>query len=91
MMKFASAVVLGLTTAFAKEPNTLLEEGSIRMQAEPVRSKHGGLASVLRDTSFTIEDHHNESYLFMDTSVYFEETNFEKLQLKDKVEQFHKN
>lgn len=62
------------------------------MQAEPVRSTHGGLAGVLRDTQFSIKDQQvNESYFFMDTSVYFEEVNVEKLQLKNKVDQFHKD
>ena len=69
MMKFASALVLGITTATAN-PNVQMDNGTLRMKAEPIRSEKGGLADVLRNPDFKL-DSGNQSYMFMDTSTYF--------------------
>lgn len=86
MKSFAVALVAGLATSLFQEaeaswttgPSHQEEERSIRIAAEVVRSEHGGLADVLRDTKFTLKKP-NQSYLFMDTSTVFEEQSTEKL------------
>ena len=85
MKSFAVALVAGLATSLFPTAEaswttgpSQQEEGSIRIAAEVVRSEHGGLADVLRDTKFTLKKP-NQSYLFMDTSTVFEEQSTEKL------------
>ena len=46
-------------------------EDGIRMSADMMRSEQGGLADVIHDSSFRL-DNGNQSYLFMDTSALFE-------------------
>ena len=54
MMKFATAAVLATTTLVTAE-NVNLGDGTMRMKVNRIRSPHGGLASVLRDTKFTLD------------------------------------
>ncbi len=70
MMKFASAVVLAATISIVSGENTHVGDGTMRMKVDQVKSPHGGLASVLRDTGFSL-DQGNQSYLFTDLSSYF--------------------
>jgi hypothetical protein len=42
------------------------------MHAEHIRSEKGGLADVMADTNFKLDDG-NQSYWFMDTSALYEE------------------
>ena len=42
------------------------------MAANSIRAEKGGLADVIHDTNFKL-DNGNQSYLFMDTSALYEE------------------
>ena len=70
MLKFASAVVLASTMSTVSAENTHLGNGTMRMKVKKVKSPNGGLASVLRDTNFSL-DKGNKSYLFTDLSSFF--------------------
>ena len=70
MSKFSSAALLGYLANATYQPNEDLGNGTIRMSAESVRSDKGGLADVLADTRFKLDDG-NQSYFFMDTSALY--------------------
>ena len=67
MRKFAAAILLGAPAT--AERNVDLG-GTMRMKVDQIRTEHGGLASVIRDTNFRLDDG-NQSYLFADTSMLF--------------------
>ena len=83
MRKFAAALLLG-APALAS-PNVDLG-GTIRMKVDHVRTEYGGLASVIRDTNFRLDDG-NQSYLFMDTSLLWRTEKSSYRELRDKVDQ----
>ena len=67
MRKFAAALLLG-APAIAERNIDL--GGTLRMKVDQIRTEHGGLASISRDTNFRLDDG-NQSYLFADTSMLF--------------------
>ena len=70
MSKFSSVALLGYLANATYQPNEALNNGTIRMSAEQIRSEKGGLADVLADTRFKLDDG-NQSYFFMDTSAMY--------------------
>ena len=64
MMKFCTAAILSCMASAG--------DGTFRMKANSIRAEKGGLADVMHDTSFKL-DNGNPSYLFMDTSAFFDE------------------
>ena len=68
MSKFCIATLVA-TSALA---NYAFENGTVRMEAEHIRSERGGLADVLADPDFKLDDG-NQSYWFMDTSALYRE------------------
>ena len=78
MSNFSNVALLGCLATMGsayispQQPNTAFDNGTIRMGANHVRSEKGGLADVLADTRFKLDDG-NQSYLFMDTSAMYQE------------------
>ena len=70
MMKFSIGAVVASMAAATYQPNKEFDNGTIRMRAEHIRSEKGGLADVLADTHFKLDDG-NQSYWFMDTSALY--------------------
>ena len=63
---------LGAAAFRDSQPNQAFDNGTVRMHAEHIRSEKGGLADVMADTNFKLDDG-NQSYWFMDTSALYEE------------------
>ena len=63
---------LGAAAFHSTQPNHAFDNGTVRMHAEHIRSEKGGLADVMADTNFKLDDG-NQSYWFMDTSALYEE------------------
>ena len=53
MRKFAAALLLG-APAIAERNIDL--GGTLRMKVDQIRTEHGGLASISRDTNFRLDD-----------------------------------
>ena len=63
---------LGAAAFHETQPNQAFDNGTVRMHANHIRSEKGGLADVMADTNFKLDDG-NQSYWFMDTSALYKE------------------
>ena len=63
---------LGAAAFRNAQSNHAFDNGTVRMHAEHIRSEKGGLADVMADTNFKLDDG-NQSYWFMDTSALYKE------------------
>ena len=60
--------------ALVQSKNVDLGGGAMRMPVDHIRSEHGGLASVVHDSTFVLESG-NPSYLFTDMSSLYQASN----------------
>ena len=76
MSKFSIAALMAAMSAasYSSGPNQAFDNGTIRMKANHIRSDKGGLADVMADASFKLDDG-NQSYWFMDTSALYQTEN----------------